>query len=47
MGEPPSLSTAAMNSCVGRQKFLVSYSQADEYKFFHTRKFWDKVRSRV
>ena len=33
MGEPPSLSTAAMNSCVGRQRFLVSYSQADEYKF--------------
>ena len=33
MGEPPNLSTAAMNSCVGRRKFLVSYSQADEYKF--------------
>ena len=33
MGEPPNPSTAAMNSCVGRRKFLVSYSQADEYKF--------------
>ena len=33
MGEPPNLSTAAMNFCVGRRKFLVSYSQADEYKF--------------
>ena len=34
MGEPSNLSTAAMNPCVGRRQYLVTYSQADESKFF-------------
>ena len=33
MGEPSNLSTSAMNPCVGRRQYLVTYSQADESQF--------------
>ena len=33
MGEPSNLSTAAMNFCVGRRQYLLTYYQADESKF--------------
>ena len=42
MGEPSNLSTAAMNPRVGRQQYLVTYSQADESKF-STRESFGKV----
>ena len=45
MGKPFNLSTAAMNPCVGRRQYLVTYSQADELrKFFHSRKIWQNSR---
>ena len=42
MGETSNLSTAAMNPCVGRRKYLVTYSQADESKF-STRESFGKM----
>ena len=42
MGKPSNLSTAAMNPCVGRRQYLVTYSQADESKF-STRESFGKM----
>ena len=33
MGEPPNVSTAALNPCVGRRQYLVTYCQANKCKF--------------
>ena len=42
MDEPSNVSGAAMNPRVGRRQYLVSYSQADESKFF-TRESFGKM----
>ena len=41
-GEPSNLSNATMNPRVDRRQYLVTYSQADESKFF-TRKSFGKM----
>ena len=42
MGTPSNVSTAAINTCVGRRQYLVTYSQADESKF-STREIFGKM----
>ena len=39
MVEPSNFSTAAVNPRVGRRQYLVTYSQADESKFFTQESF--------
>ena len=45
MGEPSIVSTAVMNTRVGRQQYLVTYSQSDEFTFSARESFGEMLEA--
>ena len=45
IGEPSNLSNATMNPRVDRRQYLVTYSQADESKFFNRKSFGKMIEA--
>ena len=46
IGKPSNVSTASMNPCVGHWQYLVSFSQADESKFFIRESFGKMLKAK-